>query len=98
MARPTRSAIGATGAIGVLIAIGAIAIAGCRRDPPFAPDLAYRDARQKFQQGDLPGAFADADRGVKQLESVDPAGAWRFRVLEAEALIWQGKSRDALAL
>jgi CHAT domain-containing protein/tetratricopeptide (TPR) repeat protein len=76
----------------------AIACAGCQRDPPFAPDLAYQDARLKFRQGDLAGAFADADRGVQEMERSDPPGSWRFRVLKAEVLIWQGKSRDALAL
>jgi tetratricopeptide (TPR) repeat protein len=75
-----------------------ISAGGCRRDPPFRPDASFADARLKFQQGDLPGAFAGADLAMRRLESSDAAGAWRFRVLKAEVFIWQGKSRDALEL
>ncbi len=76
----------------------ALVAIGCEHDPPFAADLAYRDARRNFEQGDLAGALAHANEGMRQLERADPAGAWRFRVQKAEVLIWQGTSRDALAL
>jgi CHAT domain-containing protein/tetratricopeptide (TPR) repeat protein len=87
----------------LIVVLGAIGgfgtgISGCRREPPFAPEAAFHDARTKFQQGDLPGAYADADSGLRRLEPTDPALAWRFRVQKAEVLIWQGKRRDALDL
>jgi CHAT domain-containing protein/tetratricopeptide (TPR) repeat protein len=82
----------------VLFCLLFISAGACRRDPPFAPDAAFADARLKFQHGDLPGAFAGADLAMRRLEDADAAGAWRFRVLKAEVFIWQGKPRDALEL
>jgi CHAT domain-containing protein/tetratricopeptide (TPR) repeat protein len=81
--------------VGVLFTLAGV---DCAREAPFSADIAFRDARAKFQQADLAGAFAEADFGMRELEHVDPPGAWRFRVLKAEVFIWQGKSRDAIDL
>jgi CHAT domain-containing protein len=52
----------------------------------------------KFQQGDLLAASREADQGYREFSGTNEEWAWRFRVLEAEVLVWRGLSVDALAL
>jgi CHAT domain-containing protein/Tfp pilus assembly protein PilF len=74
------------------------ALAGCDRHQPGSPDRAYQIALLEFERGNLPTAFAEADGGYRQYSSSDEEWAWRFRVLDAEILVWRGLSKDALAL
>ena len=62
------------------------------------PQDQYQDALRRFQHGDLVGAYHEADEAYRNVSTRDPEWAWRFRVLEAEILVWRGLSRDALQL
>jgi CHAT domain-containing protein/Flp pilus assembly protein TadD len=74
-------------------------VSSCQRHAVFAqPETAYRDAESKFQQGDLIAASEESDAAYQELSARRPEWAWRFRVLEAEVLVWRGLSADALKL
>jgi CHAT domain-containing protein len=60
------------------------------------PEEAYRDARAKFERGELVQALTAADEGLHQWHKTQPDWSERFRVLKGEVLVWQGKSKDAL--
>jgi CHAT domain-containing protein len=70
----------------------------CSRRFRAQPEVTYQDARQKFQQGDLTGSFQEADEALRAIPDHNSEWAWRFRVLQAEILVWRGLSRDALQL
>lgn len=42
--------------------------------------------------------MAQAEKGIHRTEKSDPVWNWKFRLLEAEVFLWQGRPRDALAL
>jgi CHAT domain-containing protein len=72
---------------------------GCRGLHGFRrPASQYQEALLRFQHGDLIGASRESDNGYSQLNGRNPEWSWRFRVLEAEILVWRGLSRDALKL
>jgi CHAT domain-containing protein/tetratricopeptide (TPR) repeat protein len=90
-------------AIGIrkpLIALfcGAVMLVSCRSNPQFDPDALYLQAETKFQHGDLNAAMAQVDDGLLKLGKDRADEAWRFRLLKAEILIWQGFSQDAITL
>lgn len=71
----------------------------CQRHAVFSqPETGYRDAESKFQHGDLIAASEESDAAYQGLSARRPEWAWRFRVLEAEVLVWRGLSADALKL
>src|SRR4051812_12349373 len=77
----------------------AVSVVGCRSaPPPVSADAAYRDAQSKLRQGDFTGVLAVAAARVRQFDGRPTAESWRFVLLEAEAIVWQGRGRDALAL
>jgi CHAT domain-containing protein/tetratricopeptide (TPR) repeat protein len=76
----------------------ALVVIGCRNAPQTPAEPSYRDAESKLQSGDLAGALAIAERGVRSSAGPDSAEYWRFLLIEAEALLWQGRNVDALAL
>jgi CHAT domain-containing protein/Tfp pilus assembly protein PilF len=82
----------------LLCAILAASLAGCSPQHSTSLDAAYRAARLKFQEGDLAGAILASDEASRRYSHTDPEWAWRFRTLQAEALVWRGLSGDALAL
>jgi len=47
----------------------------------------YDDANLKLQQGDYDAAIQKADAGYRQSRNKDPLWSWRFRILQAEALL-----------
>ena len=55
-------------------------------------------ARKSFVRGDLAHARAEADASYNFFSSRDQKWAWKFRLLEAEILLDQGSSKDALSL
>lgn len=86
---------------GLIALCCALSVVCCRNAPsvpPVSADTAYRDAQAKFRQGDVTGALAMAEQRAREFEGRAPAESWRFRLLQAEAMIWQGRARDALAL
>jgi len=61
-------------------------------------DAAYAEISAKAQHGDIPAALTGADREYHRYAASKPEQAWRFRVLEAQLLIAQGKPSEALVL
>ncbi len=45
----------------------------------------------------MPQALEAANQGWNDFQSSQPSWAWKFRVLKAEVLVWQGKAKDAFA-
>jgi CHAT domain-containing protein len=68
---------------------------GCNRDDPRA---AFDHALKAFQHGDLKESQDLSHRQYEKFEGSDPAWALRFRILEAESMLWRGMSQDALNL
>jgi CHAT domain-containing protein len=58
----------------------------------------FDHAQQAFQRGDLAGAQAEAEKGYKAFHSAGPEWAWKFRILQAKVLYWQGMSDGALSV
>jgi len=58
----------------------------------------YQAVRLKFEHGDLLAAQREADQAYQQYAKISPDWAGRFRVLQAEVLLWRGASKDALVL
>jgi CHAT domain-containing protein len=74
-------------------------VSGCKRHLKLSQqEASYRDAEAKFQQGDLIAASQESEAAYKELSKRSPEWAWRFRVLEAEVLVWRGLSADAVQL
>lgn len=75
-----------------------LVLAGCGRPAPISLNKLYDDALLKLDTGDLPSALLEAQSGHQQTQKTDAAQNWRFRLLEAEVFLWQGKFKDSLAL
>jgi CHAT domain-containing protein len=71
-------------------------LSACKPEPP--PDSQYWAARAKFQQGYIDVAIELADRSLQKIEPQDPAWGWKFRVLEADMLMWRGAPEQVLTL
>src|SRR5215471_11723928 len=82
----------------LLASFCALVLVCCRAAPRSPAEASYRDAEAKFQSGDLDGAVAVGKRGVRNASGPDTSEYWRFLLIEAEALLWQGHTADALAL
>jgi tetratricopeptide (TPR) repeat protein len=68
-----------------------LVLCGCARQPQASPDTLYRTAETLLKQGNLEGALANADAGLR----AEPS--WRFRLLKADILL-SIKPREALAV
>ncbi len=62
------------------------------------PQTVFDHASQAFLHGDLAAATDEAESGYKQFHELSPDWAWKFRILEGNALIWRGLSDRVLAL
>jgi CHAT domain-containing protein len=69
---------------------------GCRRSG--GPQSAYENARQTFIHGDLVSSQSEAEQGYQRFRNLNPAWARKFRVLQAESLLWRGMSQETLAV
>ncbi len=69
---------------------------GC--SPTRSPQNDYDHAYQLFLQGNLQQAQDEARQGRERFQRSQPDWAWKFRALEAEALLLRGMSSEALAL
>jgi CHAT domain-containing protein/Tfp pilus assembly protein PilF len=63
-----------------------------------SPQSSFEHAYRAFLQGELKRSQEDADRQYQRLRSSNPEWAWKFRILEAESLLWRGMYAQALAL
>jgi CHAT domain-containing protein len=62
------------------------------------PQAPYDHARQSYRQGNVTAAAAEAKKGYNEFHGVSADWAWKFRMLEADTLLWQGQGAAALAL
>jgi CHAT domain-containing protein len=62
------------------------------------PQVAYDHARQLYRQGSVAASAVEAKKGYKEFHRTSSEWAWKFRMLEADTLLWQGKGGEALAL
>jgi CHAT domain-containing protein len=68
----------------------------CRRQD--SPQIVFDQAHKAFLHGDLTASQAEAHREYQQLRDSDLTWAWRFRILEAQSLLWRGMYQQVQAL
>ena len=74
--------------------VGALSCGGRRHSPQEAFDRAYK----ALLHGDLKQAQDEAHRECQRFRDSSPEWAWKFRTLEARAVLQQGLYEDALKL
>lgn len=80
-----------------LSAVFALALAGsCVRKPN--PQSAFDHAQRAFERGDIAAAADESQRGYDLFRDTQDDWAWRFLILKARSLQWQGMNQDVLAL
>jgi CHAT domain-containing protein len=62
------------------------------------PQAAFEHAQLTFQHGDLIHSQQEAEAGYRQFLGSSPKWAWKFRILQAESLLWRGKYPEVLTL
>src|SRR5215472_10416235 len=62
------------------------------------PQDAFERAMQTFRRGDMTAAAEQAEEGYTRFHNVSSEWAWKFRALQANALIWRGMYDQALSL
>jgi CHAT domain-containing protein/Tfp pilus assembly protein PilF len=67
-------------------------------DRAMDPQTEFDQARLLFLRGQLEESQASADTGYRRFEKVEPEWASRFRLLEAQSMLFRGFYQDALAL
>jgi CHAT domain-containing protein/tetratricopeptide (TPR) repeat protein len=78
-----------------------LALAGpvsCSRRSSENPEQLFHSVRQLYEKGDLSGSIAQAQQAQSSAIARDLQWAWRFRLLEATAEVWQGGYKQALRL
>ena len=58
----------------------------------------YERVWRMFVRGDLARSQQEAETDYRRFLNSDPDLAWKFRILEADALSWRGKSEEVVAL
>jgi CHAT domain-containing protein len=80
-------------ALGLSILILACGLA-CSR--PDSPQVAFDHAYQTFLHGDLRQSQDQAHQECERFRDASPEWAWKFRILEAESLLWRGMYAQVL--
>ena len=62
------------------------------------PHPAFERAMQTFRRGDMAAAAKQAEEGYLRFHNESSEWAWKFRALQANALIWRGRYEQALSL
>jgi CHAT domain-containing protein len=63
-----------------------------------SPQATFEHTYKAFLRGDLKQSQDGSHAECELLRDSNPEWAWRFRVLEAESLLWRGMSQDAVSL
>jgi CHAT domain-containing protein/Tfp pilus assembly protein PilF len=63
-----------------------------------SPKASFEHARLTFQHGDLIHSQQEAEEGYRQFSHSNPEWASRFKILEAQSLLWRGKYPQVLLL
>ena len=80
----------------VLAAIAPLLITTtCDRSDPHA---AFEHARQTFIHGNLVQCQQEAERGYRRFARVSPEWGWKFKILQAQSLLWRAQYHDVLDL
>jgi CHAT domain-containing protein/Tfp pilus assembly protein PilF len=69
---------------------------GCNADPK--PEVLYADARLKLTEGFFEAALKEANQGYREAGRDNPLWSWRFRLLQAEVYLRQGKPDQSVEL
>jgi CHAT domain-containing protein len=83
-----------TTALPIIIVLSSLLACTHRDDPQRILDQATRS----FRHGDVARAEQEARRGYEQFHARSAEWAWKFRLLEGDALAWRGKNEQVLAL
>jgi CHAT domain-containing protein/Tfp pilus assembly protein PilF len=62
------------------------------------PQFAFDRANRAFLHGDLSAAQEQAEKGYRDFHGLGAEWAWRFRILEANVLMWRGLSQQVQPL
>jgi CHAT domain-containing protein len=62
------------------------------------PQASLDHATETFRRGDVAAAEGEANKGYEQFHGVSAEWAWKFRLLQADALAWRGDNNQVLAL
>jgi CHAT domain-containing protein/tetratricopeptide (TPR) repeat protein len=73
-------------------------VAGCRSSPVADPATVFQDVRSDFLHGNLDAAQQKAEKARKGFSSSDGDWPLKFRLLEAEIFLYQGRRQDVIAL
>lgn len=68
----------------------------CRRQE--SPQVALEHAYKAFLHGDLKQSQEEADRGYQRFRTSSSVWVWKFRILEANSLLWRGMYQQVLTL
>lgn len=79
----------------IILAIPTFFLACSRRRDPQA---AFDHATQTLRHGDVSRAEKEAERGYERFHRLNLEWAWRFRLLQADALAWRGTNDRVLTL
>jgi CHAT domain-containing protein len=74
------------------------ALISCSRQREVTPQVAYENANRMFIGGELEKSKTEARRRADEFQYSNPDWAWKFRILEAKAALWQGLFRDVLSV
>jgi CHAT domain-containing protein len=80
----------------ILLFAAMFAWVSCRQAE--GPQVAYEHTKTMLVHGDLAACQSEAEKGYQRFRRSNPEWAWKFKLLEAEALLWSGKYPQALAL
>jgi CHAT domain-containing protein len=81
---------------GTLLLLAIIGGLSCQRFED--PTSAYEHAKATFVHGDFATCQLEAERGYRRFRQSNPEWAWKFKLLEAEALLWRGMYPEVLQL
>ncbi len=62
------------------------------------PQAFFEHARRTFQRGDLIHSQQEAQEGYRRFSRLNSEWAWKFKLLEAESLLWRGQYSEVLTL
>src|SRR5262249_33412747 len=72
---------------------------GCANHSRFGPQAEYAEIERVGLQGNLTKAQSLSEQAYRRFAAKhNVEWAWRFRVLDAQYLLWQGRNADSLAL
>ena len=78
----------------VILVLSLLVLSTCHRAPN--PEQAYARARQTFIHGDLLASQQLAEDGYLQFAKSQPDWALKFKLLQAESLLWRGMYQETI--